>query len=84
MKENFNLNMTLELENESDSDSKMHIFPDRTSSVDLVGFSFTYNDRDIYLQEVGEDQNAEEYFHLDKYQVIFLIDYLKRMIEVMD
>ena len=76
-------NTRIFLESFQEENSIMAVFADRTSEDDLVGFTFKYNDKDIALTGEEVTGNAEEYFHLNKFQVGCLIDFLKRQYEAM-
>lgn len=79
-----NMNSELILENPEREENKMRIIPDY-GSVDLVGFVFYYKGKLLSMCDKSpRNGNAEEYFHLDKFQVGCLIDYLKRIYDDMD
>ena len=82
--ENF-MNMNLRLTNSECDSQFMHILPDR-NSVDLIAFSFVFNNTEINLESNKEetDGNGEEFFHIDKFQTKCLIDYLQNLYSVME
>ena len=73
------LNFRLQLDNNTAEDSIMEIFYDRNSDKEFVGIAFTLNDKPISLT----NGMGEEYFHLEKEQVGFMINFLKRMYDNM-
>jgi len=81
MKNNFNFE--LNLEHSETEQLKMRVLPDR-SSVDLVGFTFSFKGQLKSLTDVEVSGEGEEYFHIDKFQTGLLIDYLKKIYDTMD
>ena len=77
------LNSELVLENPERRNNKVRFFADQTQ-FDLVGFILSYKDKDISMTGEDIDGNAEEFFHLDKFQVGCLIDFLSRIHADMD
>lgn len=75
-------NSELVFNNSQGGDCIMKVFPDE-GSVDLVGFGFSEDDQDIPLT-IDVERMESTYFHLDKFQVGCLIDYLKRMYDIME
>jgi len=73
------LNTQLKLNNGTADDSEMLVFGDYGRK-DWVGFKFMYEHKYVKLGEKDEDS---EYFHLEKEQVGFLIDFLKRLYDNM-
>ena len=67
--------MTSELsfENALTEKDRMRIFPDSDGTTDLVGFNI-----------LKDNEPNEEYFHLDKFNIGCLIDFLKRIYDDMD
>jgi hypothetical protein len=78
-----NMNTKLVLENSQREQNELTVFAD-SSDIDLVGFTVKYKGEDITMCDEPVDGNAQEYFHLDKFQVRCLIDYLKRIYQVME
>lgn len=79
------MNSELFLENALIEDNKMRIFPDSAGrDGDLVGFVFTYKDKPLTMCDEPVNGDGQEYFHLDKFNLGCLIDYLKRIHEDMD
>lgn len=82
-----NYNVELYLENIDSEESKVRFFFD-TGKTDYIGMVFTYQDKEIPLysniEDEDEDKNEDKYFYIEKNQVGFLIDFLKRMYDNMD
>ncbi len=78
------LNSELTLENDQREENKMVVMPDRASTKDLVGFTFSYEGKLISMCDEDVDGEGQEYFHLDKFNLGCLIDYLKRIYDDMD
>lgn len=79
------MNSELILENDQREENKMRVFPDSAGmKKDLVGFVFTYKGEDLTMCDDPVDGEGEEYFHLDKFNVGCLIDYLKRIHDDME
>ena len=72
----------LVLENTQRDENRLTIFPDQ-SAIDLVGFKISDKSEPILLCNDKSDISAN-YFHLDKFSVGCLIDYLKRIHDEMD
>ena len=77
------LNSKLTLENDQREGNKMMVFPDISGEQDLVGFTFSYKGKLISMCDDPVHGDAQEYFHLDKFNLGCLIDYLKRLYEDM-
>lgn len=84
MKEIEKLNTKMLLECFDQENSIMTVFADMSGDEDLVGFTFKYNDNDIALSGEEVTGNAEEYFHLNKFQLGCLIDFLQRQYDAMN
>ncbi len=78
------MNSELILENVERETNKMRVFADSGMSKDLVGFTFTHEDELLTMCNEPIDGNGEQYFHLNKFNVGCLIDYLKRIYDNMD
>lgn len=79
------MNSELILENDLRERNEMRVFPDFSGGDnDLVGFTFSYKDKLLTMCDEPVDGNAQEYFHLDKFNLGCLIDYLKRIYDDMD
>ncbi len=79
------MNSKLILENDLREQNTMRVFPDSAGGgIDLVGFTFSYKGELLTMCDEPIDGNGEEYFHLDKFNLGCLIDYLKRIYEDMD
>jgi hypothetical protein len=62
----------------------MRVFPDSAGiNKDLIGFTFSHEDKLLTMCDEPVDGNAQEYFHLDKFNLGCLIDYLKRIYDDM-
>jgi hypothetical protein len=68
----------LTLENALIDNNKVKIFPDTAGNNDLVGLIFSHNEEPILMND------DDKYFHLDKFSVGCLIDYLKRIYDDMN
>ena len=80
MNDKLNCNAELFLENQSWDDSKMRIFYNYGyGEKEYAGFTFTYKDKLVPLVGKKTEGHEEEYFHLEKQQIGFLIDFLKRL-----
>jgi len=77
------MNSELILQNALIERSEIRVFPDSCKQ-DLVGFTFSYEDKFINMKRNDSTDNAEEYFHLDKFNLGCLIDYLKRIYDDME
>jgi len=79
------MNSELILENDLRETNKMRVFPDSSgiAEKDLVGFTFSHKDKLLTMCDEPIGENAEEYFHLDKFNLGCLIDYLKRIYDDM-
>lgn len=71
------------LENDQIKENKMIVFPDGDSKKDLVGFQISYKDRILPLCDLIVKDYSQTYFHLDKFNLGCLIDYLKRIYDNM-
>jgi hypothetical protein len=79
MKTDIILTTEMVIENNSISENKMIVFPDRTG-IDLVGLMFINRDN---LVKLSDDQDAD-IFHINKFNVGCLIDYLTRIYNEME
>lgn len=81
METTLDCNFKLKLDNMTQNNSKMEIFYDTDGTKDFVGFSFTYKDKLISLngKKINEEDMSECFFHLEKQQIGFMIDCLKRI-----
>ena len=78
------MNSELILENDQRETNKMRVFPDSAGmEKDLVGFTFSHDGKLLTMCDEPVDGNAQEYFHLDKFNLGCLIDYLKRIYDDM-
>ena len=78
------MNSELILENDLRERNKMQVFPDSAGmDKDLVGFAFSYKEKLLTMCDEPVDGDAQEYFHLDKFNLGCLIDYLKRIYDDM-
>jgi len=78
------MNSELILENDQREQNNMRVFPDSAGrEKDLVGFTFSYKDKLLTMCDEQVDGDAQEYFHLDKFNLGCLIDYLKRIYDDM-
>ena len=74
------MNSELILENDQREQNKMRVFPDIVGGKrDLVGFTFSYEGKLLTMCDEPVDGDAQEHFHLDKFNLGCLIDYLKRI-----
>ncbi len=75
------MNSELILENDQRETNKMRVFPDIAGIPykDLVGFTFSHKDKLLTMCDEPVDGDGQEYFHLDKFNLGCLIDYLKRI-----
>lgn len=78
------MNSELILENVERETNKMRVFADSVMNKDLVGFTFTHEDELLTMCNEPIEGNGEQYFHLNKFNVGCLIDYLKRIYDNMD
>lgn len=78
------MNSELILENALRERNKMIVFADSAVNKDLVGFTFSHEDELLTMCDEPVDGNAQEYFHLDKFNLGCLIDYLKRIYDDME
>ena len=85
MKTDIILTTEMVIENNSISENKMIVFPDRTG-IDLVGLMFINRDNRHNLVKLSDDQDAdiEDIFHINKFNVGCLIDYLTRIYNEME
>ena len=85
MKTDIILTTEMVIENNSISENKMIVFPDRTG-IDLVGLMFINRDNRHNLVKLSDDQEAdiEDIFHINKFNVGCLIDYLTRIYNEME
>ena len=81
MKNNFNTHLLLE--NPQREENILSVFTD-IGNQDLVGLTITHEEKELTLCNNEISGNAEEFFHLDKFQVGCLIDYLKRIYDDME
>lgn len=82
MKNNFDSELILG--NACREQNGMRVFPDGTVNKDLVGFTFTHRGELLSMCDRPVGEGEEEYFHLDKFNLGCLIDYLKRIYDDMD
>ena len=78
-----NYNSSLILENPERTENELRVFPDKTN-IDLVGFIVKHEDKELAMCNEDINGDGQEYFYLDKFQVRILIDYLKRLYEIME
>lgn len=79
------MNSELILENVERETNKMRVFADYSGmDKDSVGFTFTHEGELLTMCNEPIDGNGEEYFHLNKFNVGCLIDYLQRIYDYMD
>ena len=85
MKTDIILTSEIVIENNSISENKMIVFPDRTG-IDLVGLMFINRDNRHNLVKLSDNQDAdiEDIFHINKFNVGCLIDYLTRIYNEME
>lgn len=85
MKTDIILTSEMVIENNSISENKMIVFPDRTG-IDLVGLMFINRDNRHNLVKLSDNQDAdiEDIFHINKFNVGCLIDYLTRIYNEME
>lgn len=85
MKTDITLTTEMIIENNSIFENKMIVFPDRTG-IDLVGLMFINRDNRDNLVKLSDDQDVDdEYiFHINKFNVGCLIDYLTRIYNEME
>ena len=85
MKTDIILTSEIVIENNSISENKMIVFPDRTG-IDLVGLMFINRDNRNNLVKLSDNQDAdiEDIFHINKFNVGCLIDYLTRIYNEME
>ena len=82
MKTDIILTTEMVIENNSISENKMIVFPDRTG-IDLVGLMFINRDNRVKLSD-NQDADIEDIFHINKFNVGCLIDYLTRIYNEME
>jgi len=78
------LNSQLILENSNREQNKMTIFPDDINYEGQVGFTFSDQGELLTMCNTPISGDQEQYFHLDKFNVGCLIDYLKRIHDAMN
>lgn len=79
-----NMNSRLKFENYLVNSQEMIIGSDSYDSTDLIYLTFLSKGNEINLRnDKIEYIESEEMFHLDKFQVKCLIDYLKNIYDVM-
>jgi hypothetical protein len=79
-----NMNSRLKFENYSGYSQDMIIGSDRWNETDLIYLTFLSKGNEINLRnDEHEYIEGQEMFHLDKFQVKCLIDYLKNIYDVM-
>ena len=85
MKTDITLTTEMIIENNSIFENKMIVFPDRTG-IDLVGLMFINRDNRDNLVKLSDDQDVddENIFHINKFNVGCLIDYLTRIYNEME
>jgi len=72
------LNSALVLDNATQEQSEIKVRYD-FGETDYIALTFKYQDKAVPLHGKKVTGNAEEYFHLNKTQVGFLIEFLKNM-----
>ena len=74
----------LRLNNARRDRAEIILFPDTDCQKDFVGFKIAYGGKDLTLCDKPISGDEEEFFHLEKFQVGCLIDYLKRIYDSME